>query len=348
MKVPKRILEAINKKQDSIDKSRDDLENQVVKLQNILYDSMLKYIIPELDVKDGIIQDTLKNYQLLTGLDNQYRKFINYSFKIIVPLIGAGTAGISDLVKEYFKTVLPQNLDIKKFESITEAVTTKLNARIGLTANEGLVSGGWLETNLADNSVKTQIKNYVAKAVTGQIGHKEFLQGLSNIIKGIPKEVIQDGKKVIVQTGATEKQYQRYVFDLFQQFDRAYNLALADEYNMQYFIYQGGLISDSRDFCVCHNNKVWSRDESADWDTWKPYMGEYPAGYVIKQKDIYEIPSYLGYPGYQPLIDAGGYNCRHSIGYISDDLATSLRPELNLTNTKPIDQQLDEIEKKIK
>jgi hypothetical protein len=40
------------------------------------------------------------------------------------------------------------------------------------------------------------------------------------------------------------------------------------------------------------------------------------------------VPSYLGYAGYQPLIDFGGYRCRHGIGWISDELAQDLRPDL--------------------
>jgi hypothetical protein len=152
--------------------------------------------------------------------------------------------------------------------------------------------------------------------VTGQIDTKDFIRGLSDIIQGV------EGP------GSLEKQYQRFAYDLYQQYDAAYNKSLAEEFDMKYFVYQGGLIEDSRDFCAAHNNKVWSVEESETWYEWTPAEGEYPEGYEIKQKDIYEVPSYLGYPGYQPLIDRGGYNCRHSIGYITDGLAFDMRPEL--------------------
>jgi hypothetical protein len=97
---------------------------------------------------------------------------------------------------------------------------------------------------------------------------------------------------------------------------------------MRYFIYQGGLINDSRDFCAAHNNKVWYYKEAFYWGEWTPSKGEYPSGYEIKQIDIYKVPSYLNYPDYDPLIDRGGYNCRHSLGWISEDMAFVLRPEL--------------------
>jgi hypothetical protein len=59
-------------------------------------------------------------------------------------------------------------------------------------------------------------------------------------------------------------------------------------------------------------------------------MGEYPAGYEVKVKMVSEVPSYMNYPGYDPLVDRGGYNCRHQLGYISEELAYKLRPELKV------------------
>ena len=119
-----------------------------------------------------------------------------------------------------------------------------------------------------------------------------------------------------------------YTYDLYQQYDAAYNMALGNEFGFKYFIYQGGLIDDSRDFCVAHNNKVWSVDEMQTWAEWTPSDGEYPEGYEVKQKDIYDVPSYLGYPGYDPGLNRGGYHCRHALGWINDKLAFKMRPEL--------------------
>jgi len=118
------------------------------------------------------------------------------------------------------------------------------------------------------------------------------------------------------------------IYNLYQHYDAAYNMYLAFEFGMKFFIYQGGLIVDSRDFCVAHNNKVWSMDEAESWRIWTPSKGAYPADYILKSPSKFEVSSYLNYPGYQPLIDRGGYNCRHGLGWISDEMAFSLRPEL--------------------
>ena len=146
---------------------------------------------------------------------------------------------------------------------------------------------------------------------------KDYVKALREMVTGSPDK-----------TGSMERQFQRFAYDIYQQYDAAINLMLGNEMGFKYFIYQGGLIEDSRDFCAAHNNKVWSVLESEIWGEWTPSQGEYPVGYEVKAKDIYSVPSYLGYAGYDPLIDRGGYNCRHAMGWISDDIALKMRPNL--------------------
>ena len=314
MKPPKRIIEILKRKQAFIDLNRDKLEASVIKLQDKLLNTLLAELIPELEIKDGLITDNTKNYRLLSGLDKIYRDFTVVSNSLITSQVVKVTAGLTEIGSEYFKLVLNEDM-LSRFDKVVNATVNKMNLRIGLRDGKS-IKGGFLDSIVKDQTASTIIKNYVGKSVTGQVDSKEFIKGLSKLVTGDEK------------AGLMERQYQRYAYDLYQQYDRAYNTSLAQEFDMRYFLYQGGLIEDSRDFCVAHNNKVWSVDEAADWDRWMPYMGDYPEGYEIKQKDIYDIPSYLGYPGYQPLVDFGGYNCRHGIGFISDELAFSLRPEL--------------------
>jgi hypothetical protein len=131
--------------------------------------------------------------------------------------------------------------------------------------------------------------------------------------------------------GGLEKEFDKYAVDLYQTYDQAYNKTIGNELGLKYFIYQGGLIGDSRDFCAAHNNKVWSVDEAGTWKDWTPAQGDYPAGYEVKAKDLNSVPSYLGYAGYDPLINLGGYRCRHWLGWITEELAVDMRPDLKVT-----------------
>jgi hypothetical protein len=134
--------------------------------------------------------------------------------------------------------------------------------------------------------------------------------------------------------GALDRQFQRYAYDLYQQYDAAYNVTLGNEFGFTYFAYEGGLIIDSRDFCAAHNDKVFSVEESKKWATWTPAQGEFPVRWEVKQTDVNKVPSYLGYPGYDPLIDRGGYNCRHHLGWLPIDLAFKMRPDLEEVSQK--------------
>jgi hypothetical protein len=315
VKLPKRIADILKKKQEYIDSARSRMESSVIKQQNKLLSDIIAEIVPELDVKDGIIQDTTKNYRLISMLDKTYKSFNVGMINVMLPQIVISTGRIAKLSSDYFQIALTGDLP-KMFDNIVQKTDKLINLKIGLEGGE-MTRGGFLESFFNSNTIGTQLKDMTSKAVTGQVNMKDYVRSLRETISGVDEKA-----------GALERQFQRYAFDLYQQYDAAYNLTLGNELGFNYFIYQGGLVDDSRDFCVAHNNKVWSKDEAKDWPEWTPVQGEYPEGYEVKAKNIYEVPSYMNYPGYDPLIDRGGYNCRHSIGWIADDLAFDMRPDL--------------------
>lgn len=313
MKLPKRIAEILAKKQEYIDLQRGKLEESVVKLQSKLLDDIVTSLIPELDIKDGIIQDTPKNYRLISVLDKTFKDFQTVSTSIMSTQIIKSTSQIAELSKDFFSISLSGNLPAR-FDKIVSTTDKLINLKIGLDGGK-MTRGGFLQSFFDSNTIGTDLKQMTSKAVTSNLDKDIYVKQLRDMIEGVPKTVVKDGIKTTVQTGALERQYQRYAYDLYQQYDAAYNLVLGNEFGFNYFIYQGGLVKDSREFCVEHNNKVYSKDEALTWGEWKsPTTGE--------------TPSYLGWPGYDPLIDRGGFNCRHSLGWIADDLAFAMRPDL--------------------
>ena len=326
MKLPKRIADILKRKQAFIDRQRTLMELSVVKLQSQLLSDIISELVPSLDIKNGMIVDNAKNYRLLSVLDKTYKDFRKLSNQTIFDQITAGTATISAHSVEYFTVMLADDLP-GRFDRITAKANKLINLKLGLDGGK-LTRGGFLQSFFDSNTIGTELKNMTSKAVTSNVDMKDYVKMLRDYINGVPKIVIKDGVKVTVQTGAMERQFQRFAYDIYQQYDAAINLMLGNELGFKYFIYQGGLIEDSRDFCAAHNNKVWSVLESEIWGEWTPSQGEYPVGYEVKAKDIYSVPSYLGYAGYDPLIDRGGYNCRHALGWISDDIALKMRPGL--------------------
>ena len=150
--------------------------------------------------------------------------------------------------------------------------------------------------------------------------------------QGAKQECTKEIKKIIsgshTHNWDIEREIEELAHDLFMQYNSAYAFALAKETNLKYFIYQGGLIRDSRDFCVAHNNRIWSIEEAEAWTSWTPAKGIYPPDYVVKADDVNSVPSYINYPSYIPMLDRGGFNCRHSLGFLMDVIAYKMRPDL--------------------
>ena len=300
MKLPKRIADILKKKEEFIDSQRSKMESTVIKQQSKLFNDIISRLIPELDIKDGQIQESAKNYRLISVLDKTYKDFQVNSASIFLGDIVKTTAKIATLSKNYF-TVLG-NIP-ERFDKVIETTDKLINLRLGLDGGK-LVRGGFLQSFFDSNTIGTELKQMTSKAVTSHVDLKDYVQMLQDKITGTEE-----------YTGGLERQFQRYGYDLYSQYDAAYNKTLGNEFGFTYFIYQGGLVKDSREFCVEHNGKIYSVDEAQEWATWRsPTTGE--------------VPSYLGYPGYDPLIDLGGYNCRHMLGWINDELAFAMRSDL--------------------
>src|SRR4030042_6015783 len=166
MKVPKRISELLKRKQSFIDSGRDQLEKSVIRLQSKLLDEYLAALIPELDIKDGIIQESVKNYRLLSRLDRIYSDFAQINIQPLLGKIISTTAEIGTFNNNYFQVMLAEIPNT--FEKIIAGTAKKMNLRIGIEGGN-MMRGGFLDSFMKDNTVATQVKNYVSKFITGQI-----------------------------------------------------------------------------------------------------------------------------------------------------------------------------------
>lgn len=77
-------------------------------------------------------------------------------------------------------------------------------------------------------------------------------------------------------------------------FQRAMSNRESEKLGLNYFIYEGGLIQTSRQFCISRAGKIFHRDDLATWDNGQ---------------------------GIPASIYLGGYRCRHQINWISDSFA---------------------------
>lgn len=312
MRLPKRIDELLKRKEQFLLSSEASLNKTLRRMQSALVSKVTAEIIPQLDMAGGDIRSTLKNYRLLTSLDKIYTDFQKGQRIPFIEEMGGTTSKIVARNAQYFNVMMGLELP-EVFEAASASAAKRIAIRIGLEGSK-MVAGGFLKTLTDNASLLLDLKTFVAQSVTGQVSMKTFVEGLNVLIAGEGDEV-----------GGIEKQFDRYAHDIYMQYDSAYSTALADELKLNFFIYQGGLVVDSRDFCVANNNKVFHRDEAEKWRTWTPAKAVFPVGYKVRQKDHNAVPSYLNYAGYEPLTDRGGPRCRHHISWITDSLAERLK-----------------------
>lgn len=155
------------------------------------------------------------------------------------------------------------------------------------------------ETILKHATKNVDLNNNLS-AIYGEI-KQEALSVMSRLEGASLAELRQILQDKIKDKKLIHKYFNRWTTDIYSQYQRAAANEIRKDLGFTNAIYQGGLIETSRLFCIERNNKVFTEDEINSWSNldWK------------------------GKPatGYNPIIDCGGYNCRHRLDWVSDSFA---------------------------
>lgn len=322
--IPKNIRDLTEQKQNFIDLNRGKLESSVIKMQEELLNKFIEEILPELETKDGQILNTPKNLKLIEKLDAVYEQFNKTTQSNVVKKLGETLVGLNKPNMKYFGEVALNEVTKKKFDSVVSNTNKLMAARLGINETGEVKTGGFLDSFVTDRTLLTELKQITIKNVTGQ-------QSLADFKKSLKDKIVGNDEV----SGGFEKYYRTFAYDLYQEYDRAYGKQMATEFGMDYAIYQGGLIKDSRDFCRDHEDHVYTREEIADFGKWT----------YAKAKNITTFndpgsqtgtPSYIDkFPDYDAFVHCGGFNCRHQLSWITKSAALRLRPDL--AEEKPIE-----------
>ncbi len=274
-----------------VDRLLTQLEGQVQAAQSGLFKTVIEDFVDGLEKDgEGNIKNTLSNKRRLTMFDGIFNKYAKGKGLEPVVAIADGVGKILDFNRNYFGVFeKPATL-----HPIADNVKQTVSAWLGVTERGGVERNGYLDTLIKDPSVKNGIKNIALRAVVSQGGYNETKKILQTHIMGDP-----------TKTGALQRYYRNFTYDLYSVADRTAGRVYADKLKFNYAIYEGGLVKDSREFCKVHNGKVFSREEIAKFD-------------ITEARP----------PGYDPFTDLGGYGCRHHLNWVPDAVAFAMRPEL--------------------
>lgn len=287
-----KIKDIWKRKDDYITSRLDLLARKVDKSQNDLLTMMVADYMGDFktDAAGNLLANVhntrlaLKIDRLFDALDDQTLRKINTTF-------GEDMLKLTPISGRYY-TAMGEPAEIVK--SIAEK-TGFIEQGIGLKDGK-IIKGGYLDTLTKAPEARQALKDYVTKSVANKKGFQEYLKGMKKIVVGTK-----------TRDGLMERYYKQFAYDTFNNTDAAINKHYADSLDLTWFVYQGSIIETSRAFCRKRAGKTYNTEETEKWKCDPTLIGK-PKGKKCDDK-------------YNALIERGRFNCRHSIRYITEDLA---------------------------
>lgn len=274
-------------------------------IERTLFEALITVLVDELTTKDGRITSAKGDLSLSKAIDRvfdalQRGEFVTFAkqsvldFNAIIAGQGAYFLGINEAIAP------------GRYRGIERKVRQIMRARLGIGDGGSVIKDGYLDRLFTATTVREAVKQIIMRAVSG----------------GLPMNKLVDRITEITKTSATGdsalmKYMQPFIFDTYQQFDRATGDQFAKRLDLQVGSYEGGLIETSRAFCVKHDGKIFTVQEAEAWrdDPDLPQTAqERKSGQVLD---------------YVPTVDMGRWNCRHRFRYMSKEMAIRERPDLS-------------------
>ena len=262
---------------------------EAVRLQRRLLEAIQEDLLSRLDVTDGKIVNSPKNYRIIYEFDQVWSDYSDTYFSPTIQRFATDALKVTNFSKDYFKAFGGSiSLSTKALTQATENIWLMMGLEQAGKQMK-FITGGYLDRLLLASEVRNQVMEYLTDSVTVSTDFKDMLSTLREMIQG--KET----------DGTLQRYFRSYVYDTFSGVQRAYDNYVAEQAGLNYFVYAGTVIESTREFCEDNLNQVFHRDILDEWETqdWKG-----------KNKDL-------------PVkIALGGYNCRHRLNWIPDELVS--------------------------
>lgn len=249
--------------------------------------AILADILPALKVKDGYLVGSVGNMAKANLIERVFDEFGRTDIDTILGKYADELLAISGKNAAYYYAI---GFDREKVAAIA-ADLTLIRQVIGIDESGKLAKDGFLYRLGRAESVRQRIRDYVVTSIVSGQSLEAFRKGLKNAVSG--------GAGI---DGALESYWNSYAYDAYARVREVDNLHFKNEIGLKHFIYQGGLIKTSREFCIKKNGKAFTEEEAKrDWP---------------KDPDLIDKKHLASY---NPLIDRGRNNCRHFLMWISED-----------------------------
>lgn len=287
-----------NLREDFLHERTALLKRRVTAAEMKLYDIIISRVVAEFETEDGKIKPNTTNIDITNRLNAVFKDFNSSEYTAVVKQFATDMFQVQANNALYFKTIENDN---KKLAKVTNDVNSMMSKRIGITAEGQLKKDGYLDKLIKDSTLLNKVKQETYKAVTSGVSLKDYTERMKTVIVGTPNV-----------DGGLQKHFNTFAYQTYASFDRTTQHLYAEKLGLKAFIYAGGKIATTREFCRKNNGKVFTTDEAKDWEN------------TIGDKNGVQWND----DPYNPLTDMGGYNCRHLPNFIGNVEAISRRAEL--------------------
>lgn len=262
-------------RQNRIDQVPAAFVGQVKQLLPEIYNYALQNL--NLQVVDGKIVRNRENMRLILNfMDDIGNWMLNPETSPYVPKV-------SEFMREFAEQRAINNGILATFGTVPQASQVVYVAARRQTIE--LLLGEAYKTNFID-----QIKNTLIESVSSNRSFADMTKAISDVVIG-------DGKR----DGKLLNWAKQVAHDRFAMTDAAYVMAAADEMGLNWFRYTGGLVDDSRPFCVERHGKTYHRSQIADWADLEDWSGRMPN---TDKETIF--------------VKRGGYRCNHVLTIVAE------------------------------
>ncbi len=156
---------------------------------------------------------------------------------------------------------------------------------------------------LADDAIQAQftdpLKRVLTDAVSNELSFKEATKQLNDFITGTP-----------TRDGSLQRYVKQVARDGFNIADRRYTQIVSQDLGFEWFRYSGGIVRDSRVFCVDRVNKIFHITEIEGWGSGKDVgRAGFPWQGMFTGTNSGNIATVLG-----------GFNCMHALIAVSESV----------------------------
>lgn len=270
-----RLDDLFNAKLERLDSVPDAFVSITDRVQQRLYGRLVQ-LMGSMDTINGVL---VLNEANVTRISEIVNTLINEDLM-------QGEYG--DALREYLREFGVQgDINDAMFAEVIDTLTVNPNWRLTIQEAQRTTLAA-LGTNGINQALGEPLRQQLNASISNSLTFDEAVEAIRVFVENSDEGL-----------GRLSRHARQIAYDAFAFSERTYFHVVADDLDIQWFRYQGGVIRDTRDFCRERTGQIWHRSEIEKW------AGSDWAG-KAKGTDNKTIWSY-----------AGGYNCRHSFGPVA-------------------------------